>query len=76
MWVTPGDMRVDFGNVLSGPEVCVGKGINDSFTLWPGVNVRGLSGVGLNQTQLILLPDSSDWEKGDWSDQISEQKSV
>ena len=62
MWIAPNNMRVDFGKVLSGPGVCVGKGGSDCNVLWPGVNVRGLSSVGLNRTHLALLPDSSDWE--------------
>ena len=55
-------MRVDFGKVLSGPGVSVGKGGSDCNVLQPGVNVRGLCSVGLNRTHLPLLPDSSDWE--------------
>ena len=53
---------MDFGKVLSGPGVCVGKGGSDCNVLWPDMKVRGLSSVGLNQTHLPLLPDSSDWE--------------
>ena len=53
---------MDFGKVLSWPRVCVGTGGCDCYVLWPGVNVRGLGSVGLNQTHLPLLPDFSDWE--------------
>ena len=60
--MTPGDVRVDFGKVLSGPRVYVGKGGSDCNVLWPGVKVRGLSSVGLIWTHLPSLPDSSDWE--------------
>ena len=69
----PRQYEVDFGKVLIGPGVCVGKGGSDHNVLRPGVNVRSLSSVGLNQTHLASLPDSSDWEYGGWSDWISEQ---
>ena len=53
---------MDFGKVQSGPGVCMEKGGSDYNVLQPGVNVRGLSSVCLNQTHLPSLPDSSDWE--------------
>ena len=62
MWINTGDVRVDFGKVLSWPGVCVGKEESDCNVLWPDVNVRGLCSVGLNRTHSPLLPDSSDWE--------------
>ena len=62
VWITPGDVRVDFGKVLSWPGVCVGKGGSDCNVLWPGVKVRGLLSVGLSRTHSPSLPDSSDWE--------------
>ena len=62
VWITPCDVRVDFGKVLSGPGVFVGKGRSDCNVLWPDMKVRDLHSVGLNRTHLPLLPDSSDWE--------------
>ena len=62
MWITPGDVRVNFGKVLSGFGVCVEIGRNDCNVLQPGMNLRCLSSVGLSHTHLALLPDSSDWE--------------
>ena len=62
VWIASSIVRVDFGKVLSGPGVCVGKGGRDCNVLWPDMKVRGLGSVGLNRTHLPSLPDSSDWE--------------
>ena len=66
-------MRVDSCVVLSRAWVCAGEGGCEENILWSCGDCGDCNLRTLDRTHSSLLPDSSDWEKGGWSERISAQ---